>query len=99
MAARPPTTGRISDRLTRSSGTGESIRIIDPSSRLMMPPALQQPVAGDLDLEHQQGDAEQDEQHAGVVHRKHLQREEGQEQADAAGDARAAPRRGSTARS
>ena len=71
-----------------SSGTGESISIIEPKIRLTTPPTVEQAVAGDLDLEHQQQQAEEHQQQAGVVDRQHLEREERQQQAEAADDAR-----------
>ena len=39
----PRTTGMMTSRLTRSSGALESMRIIDPKSRLITPPALSSP--------------------------------------------------------
>ena len=43
IADSPATTGRITPRLTCSSGADVSISIIDPNSRLSTPPALRTP--------------------------------------------------------
>ena len=42
-AAKPSTTGRTIRRLNCSSGSGESIRIIEPKTRLSRPPAVSRP--------------------------------------------------------
>ena len=91
--------GTISRRPICSSGSGESISIIDPRSRLTMPADAEQPVARHLHLEDQQRKAEQDQQNAGVADGQDLKREERQQQAHASGDTRAARLPGSTARS
>ena len=84
----PSVTGRISRSPICISGSGESISIIEPKSRLAMPADREQAVAGHLDLEDEQREAQHDQQHAGVADRQHLQREEREQQADAARDAR-----------
>ncbi len=43
MAAKPRTTGRTTPRLTCNSGSVESTRIIEPKTRLMMPPTVSRP--------------------------------------------------------
>ena len=83
----PSVTGTISRSPTCSSGSGESISIIDPKSRRQMPPTASTPKLVDLDLEDEQHQAEQDQQHARIADRQHLEGEKRQQQADAAGDA------------
>ena len=70
-----------------SSGGGESISIIDPNSRLMMPPSASSAEARHLDFENEQDDAEENQSECRVADRQHLKREECEQQADAAGDA------------
>ena len=43
MPANASTVGNMRLRLTRISGNGESIRIIDPKARLRNPPAVSSP--------------------------------------------------------
>ena len=60
----------------------------DPTTRLRMPPEAQHAEAGNLDLDDQQGDAEQDQQEARGAHGHELKREEGEQQAEPPDDAR-----------
>ena len=81
------TIGRIRRSPICSSGSGESISIIEPNSRLAIPPTASRPWLDHLDLQDQQHESEQDQQEPGVVDRQDLEREERQQQADAADDA------------
>ena len=92
QGARPPRcraqpAGR-SRRPTCSSGSGESMSISDPSTRLIDAAHRQQAEADHLHLEHSSDDAEEDQQQPDVVDRQDLEREERQQQAHAADDAR-----------
>ena len=43
MPENPNTTGRTTRRLNRSSGIDESIKIIEPKTRLVRPPSVSNP--------------------------------------------------------